>query len=209
MNRSLGALTAIFFLGLSSPAPVATRPADVTGMLVRSSPSLIHTVKPAPGGAAAGYQVYLRAVASTDWLGPVLTDALGRFAFYGISPGQYQLRIYDGPVHVWDQVIQVPADLPIIVASPVTVIYYAKSPDSDRVTVALHDAGYPYQPGVATNDCPTDELRFGKRVAQSDVQQLAKALARNGVVVTTIEPLAYGSGAYSKVIAVGARIPCH
>ena len=66
--------------------------------------------------AVGGALVYVRPTDnSTDWSGPSLTDAYGRFAFPSLRSGSYLLRIYTGRQLAWQQVVTVPAVMQPIV----------------------------------------------------------------------------------------------
>ncbi len=64
------------------------------------------------------YRVFLRRSADGAWTGPILTDGLGRFAFYGLKSGPYLLKIYrtaDNRSQVWQQEVAVPGHVKPIV----------------------------------------------------------------------------------------------
>jgi hypothetical protein len=59
--------------------------------------------------AVGGALVYVRPTDNTtDWSGPALTDAYGRFTFPSLRSTQYLLRIYTGKQLSWQQVVTVP-----------------------------------------------------------------------------------------------------
>lgn len=67
----------------------------------------------------SGYEVYLYDRQSQKWMGPSITDAYGRYAFYGIQEGSYLLRIYMSETNwrqqVWQQEVQGPGEVKAIV----------------------------------------------------------------------------------------------
>jgi hypothetical protein len=59
--------------------------------------------KPVPGCQTFLYNP------SSGWIGPSITDAYGRFAFYNVPRGEYVLRIFDGSGHqIWNEAVVVP-----------------------------------------------------------------------------------------------------
>jgi len=88
-------------------APAASQPLSLTGNLYRVNP---RSARPTP---LSGYMVY---AVSKRSFGPVLTDVYGRYAFYGIPPGHYALRITNrNHAIVWQQPVNVPGAVPPIV----------------------------------------------------------------------------------------------
>lgn len=69
----------------------------------------------------AGYEVYLYDIQAQKWMGPSITDAYGRYAFYGIQEGRRLIRIYMSDTNwrqrVWQQEVQGPGELKAIVLS--------------------------------------------------------------------------------------------
>lgn len=66
----------------------------------------------------SGYRVFVREPSTGKWIGPVPTDAYGRFAFYDLKNGLYLLNIYrstDTRTLVWQQEVAVPNQLQPIV----------------------------------------------------------------------------------------------
>jgi hypothetical protein len=87
------------------------------------SPALVGAVYQYRGGnsststALAGALVYVHTAASTDgdWIGPIVTDAYGRFTFAQLYRGRYVLRVFRGSKSVWQQEVTVPGKLPPII----------------------------------------------------------------------------------------------
>lgn len=52
------------------------------------------------GSSAVGYEVYIYSD-STQWIGPSITDSLGRFAFFGIQSGRYLVSFSLNGREVW------------------------------------------------------------------------------------------------------------
>lgn len=67
----------------------------------------------------SGYEVYLYDRQSQKWIGPSLTDAYGRYAFYGIQEGRYLMKIYMSDTNwrqqVWQQEVRGPGEIKAIV----------------------------------------------------------------------------------------------
>jgi hypothetical protein len=202
---AIGCAALAFATLVAGKALCADPTVSLSGTLIRNGPSLVHTVT-VSSSTAQGYQVYIRPLSSSTWIGPIYTDVYGRFTFYGLAPGSYQLRIYDGPVHVWDQIVPVTGTnvLAPMQASAVTVVYYRKSADGARVLEALHGVGYPFQMGVPTTTIPTNAVWYGKLVSQSDLGTVVAALIKGGVSIRAVCALANGTGARGKVVEVGS-----
>jgi hypothetical protein len=64
---------------------------------------------------AARYQMFLYSP-RLGWSSPSFTDGHGRYAFYGVPPGPYLMRVvnYKNSV-VWEQQVGVPSQVPPIV----------------------------------------------------------------------------------------------
>jgi hypothetical protein len=91
--------------------------------MAQSAPVLAGSVyRGGSGGtstALVGALVYVHGgkVDDGSWTGPVVTDAYGRFAFFGdFAPGRYVLRVFVARKRVWEQVVTIPGRLPPIVA---------------------------------------------------------------------------------------------
>jgi hypothetical protein len=71
--------------------------------------------RPAP---SPNLRVFLYDPSSSRWIGPVLTDSYGRFAFYDLRAGKRLLKVYrsaDTKSAAWQQEVTVPAQLQSIV----------------------------------------------------------------------------------------------
>ena len=71
--------------------------------------------RPAP---SPNLRVFLYDPSSGKWIGPVLTDSYGRFAFYDLKGGKRLLKVYrsaDTRSAAWQQEVTVPAQLQPIV----------------------------------------------------------------------------------------------
>jgi hypothetical protein len=82
---------------------------QVAGVVYRVAPGA------AQPKAEAGDSVYVLRMDVGDqqtpnWRGPSVTDVYGRFYFFDLPDGQYQLRVYAGSRDVWDQSIRVQSD---------------------------------------------------------------------------------------------------
>lgn len=92
----------------------------------------------------SGYEVYLYDMQSQKWSGPSMTDAYGRYAFYGVQVGRHLIQIYQSETYwrqqVWQQEIQGPGEVKAIVLASVTRIVphaeYAKI-GKDRYNFSL------------------------------------------------------------------------
>lgn len=180
--------------------------ADVT-----PSPSLVGSLyKIASTSSQAtpvvGASVYLHPNGQNDdvWIGPNLTDARGRFAFYNIARGSYVMRMYSGTIRLWQQLVTVPGNIPPIVVSDVRVVYYPKAADSGVVDAVLNKIGLPYDKGVGSNDLTTNIIWFGDQVSLEDVRTVADALLKAGVQLRAIRRFHVGNDWRAKVIEVGA-----
>lgn len=154
--------------------------------------------------AAAAYQIYVRVLPDGTWIGPVLTDTYGRFAFTSLAAGTYQLRAYDEHVRVWDQVVTVPSVIPPIVIRDVTVAYYPKTTDQGAVEEALQRLGYPFEEREPVNTLPTNIIWFGDSVSIDDVKSIADAMLRASIQLRAIRRFPDGSGIKSQWIEIGA-----
>jgi hypothetical protein len=200
-------VVAICFFGRSSGA-VPGNPNEM-----RLSGSLYKTTNGrADAVAVVGSAVYARALAASDsdaWLGPVLTDEYGRFAFVGIPAGNYLLRMYSGDrtTLLWQQTVQVPEALAPIVIRDVRIVYYPKTVDGTTVDNALLGVGLPYDHSNRTdfyNPHATNTVWFGDNVDLENVKTVADALLRAGVHLRAVRRFTDGSGWKAKVIEVGS-----
>ena len=70
----------------------------------------------------SGYMVSLYNIRSKKFLNQSVTDSYGRYAFYGVSEGEYLLRVYMTGSHwqqqVWQQKVQAPSVIQSIVLPP-------------------------------------------------------------------------------------------
>jgi hypothetical protein len=100
------------FALLAMPVLLAAAPPSLTGAVYRGTSGTTST-------SIVGALVYVHASSAdpTTWTGPIVTDSYGRFAFAGLTPGKYVLRIYVSRKRVWEQVVTVPGTLPPIVLS--------------------------------------------------------------------------------------------
>ena len=71
-----------------------------------------HGPHPVP---AAGYKVYLYSRVGQAWIGPVLTDSQGRYAFFNRPNGDYLLRVIQSDKQVFEQQVTIPMSLAPIV----------------------------------------------------------------------------------------------
>lgn len=196
---------------LSQEMAIAQVQPSLVGTLYRGTPSLLHTqaaqARPSRDRAtgvpaAVGYQIYLRPLISLDWRGPVLTDSYGRFSFDRLAPGSYQLRAYDGPVRVWDQVVKVPIVMQPIVVRDLTVVYYPKTSDGDTVERVLQAIGYPFQHGVSNTPSPTNAVQYGEQINLLDAKKVAAQLIASGVKIKGVSRIPNSKGVNSKVIRI-------
>jgi hypothetical protein len=91
------------FLAGALCVPVRAQALSLAGVLARGNPA----------SPVAGTRVYLRQGA-TD-IGPSITDAYGRYAFYETAPGTYQLRVQIGGHTVLSRTVTVPGRIPPLV----------------------------------------------------------------------------------------------
>jgi hypothetical protein len=186
------------------PAP-AQSGGELTGSIYRADASSARAnAQVSLATAVPGLQVYLRPLDSDKWIGPVSTDAYGRFVFHRVANGSYQLRAYSGKTRVWDQTVSAPAILPKIVVRDVVVAYYIKAADSAKVTAVLATLGYPYELRDQVIDTPTNTVWFGDNVRIEDVKALASALIRGGITLRACRRFASGGGEKANLMEVGA-----
>ncbi len=96
----------LVFLAASSAAQAQT--GNLYGVLYRQNPSASYPIP------LSNYEIHLYA-RSTGWIGPSLTDRLGKYAFYNVPPGRYLMRIQFRNRQVWQQEVQVPGTVSPIV----------------------------------------------------------------------------------------------
>lgn len=82
---------------------------SLSGQLFLQNP---HGPHPVP---AAGYKVYLYSRVGQAWIGPVLTDSQGRYAFFNRPNGDYLLRVIQSDKQVFEQQVTIPVSLAPIV----------------------------------------------------------------------------------------------
>jgi hypothetical protein len=120
------------------------------------------------------------------------------------------LRTYFGKSQLWEQEVAVAHRLtlsPIVVAvhdSSVTVIYYPKVADGDRVTERLHALGYNVNKRKAANEAATNSIWFGDAVSLVDVKLLAASLIDVGVQIRAIRLFGEPSGPKAKEVEIGS-----
>lgn len=101
----------------NAPLPLAGASAYVLLQTVRGAsvnPSRIISAKPSVATSAT------TSVPGSQWVGPVLTDNLGRFVFNSLPSGSYLLRVYVGKTRIWQDLITVPNARPYAVIVPLT-----------------------------------------------------------------------------------------
>jgi hypothetical protein len=88
----------------------------------------------------------------------------------------------------------------------ITVRYYPKDVDRDKVEGALRALGFTLQEGRPTlEDIRTNAIWFGESVPIEDVKLVAFTLIRAGVEIVTIRPFR-GTGRKPRIIEVGADV---
>ncbi len=87
----------------------------------------------------------------------------------------------------------------------VTVQYFPKDIDRDKVEAALTELGFRLEPGTTqVPDVPTNSIWFGPQVNIDDVKQVAYVLIRAGVQIKAIRSFRNPSRQKASLIQVGA-----
>jgi hypothetical protein len=89
MKRNIGVLVFSFILSMIISAPATAGTVNLFGTVYRNDHS-----------PAVGYGVSIYSN-QTKWVGPVVTDSSGRFAFFGIPGGQYLVSVSLYDKEVW------------------------------------------------------------------------------------------------------------
>jgi hypothetical protein len=111
-GKRLLAATSTLCLLLLSGAPALAQSISLSGTLYQYRAD---RDRPAP---ASSVRVFVREPSAGKWIGPILTDAYGRFAFYNLKAGRYLLKVYRSASTeslVWQQEVAVPGQLQPIV----------------------------------------------------------------------------------------------
>jgi hypothetical protein len=211
MNGTRKALAAVAFVLLSAAATATIARSQAGGAPLLAGSIFKIALGDKHSIPVVGADVYLHPAGTTDpdaWLGPNLTDVYGRFTFYNVPQGRYLLRIYSGTLHLWEQVVELPATLQPIVIRDVRVVYYPKAIDGGKVDLALQASGLPYERVNGSVTQATNMVWFGDNVALSDVKTLTKALLSAGVQIRAVRRFAVGNDWRAKVIEIGSS-PSH
>jgi energy-coupling factor transporter ATP-binding protein EcfA2 len=72
--------------------------------------------------------------------------------------------------------------------SRVTVEYFAKPSDSERLKAGLNSLGFQIKTTAAINPNPTNVVWYGSQVAENDVKIVALAMIRSGVTLQGVQP---------------------
>jgi len=86
----------------------------------------------------------------------------------------------------------------------ITIEYFLKNVDKDKVLAALGGLGFTFQPSRAIGTTPTNAIWFGRSVQIDDVKLVAYTLIRAGIQIRDIRHYMVSEGRDS-VIQVGGR----
>jgi hypothetical protein len=111
-GRRLLSVTLTLCLLLAAGAPALAQSVSLSGTLYQYRPA---QDRPAP---ASSVRIFVREPSAGKWIGPILTDEYGRFAFYNLKAGRYLLKVYrsaNAASLAWQQEVAVPGQLQPIV----------------------------------------------------------------------------------------------
>jgi hypothetical protein len=117
MNIKFKCVTLLLLVGSVAATVPASGPLALSGAVFHTAEKA--NTQPRPW---AQLSVYLFSE-QRRWIGPSMTDFYGRFAFIGIKPGTYLMRIYNNRSMEWEEEVMAPTVLtPIILGDRLQVV---------------------------------------------------------------------------------------